>query len=181
MHLNATSTDVYGSMSMIFKVLGPIYAIVFGLMAVRLLFDKAVKKIFPNYNPKGKRRGSRTRRGGNRTTNSSRNNSKAKSSSTAKSSTKSKSKPKYEIPAYMVGAKKPIKRSERTTIFMSIKHNAEVNKVKDKVLGDRYYISYDNYSDRTASGRPRRTNILLDESRNVRIKQIGKTYEISYD
>ena len=165
MNINTSSIDVLSQMSVILAILGPIYAVIFGIMGARLLIDKVLMTIFPNYKPnKGREKG----RG------------KSKRSSSNRSGARSKSK-KKEAAAWLVGAKAPLKRKQRTTIFMDVKHNAEVHRVKDKILGNKIYISYDNYSNRSADGRPRRTNIFLHESRNVKIKRVGKTYEISYD
>jgi hypothetical protein len=164
--IHTSASDVTNNMSMVLGLLGPLYAIVFGIMGAKLLINKGLKKIFPNYNPNNYKRRSR--------------GSRKRTSPSNRSTARNKSK-KKEVAAYLIGAKAPLKRSQRTTIFMGIKHNAEVHKVRDKVLGDKTYISYDNYSTRTADGRPKRTNIMLHESRNVKLKQVGKTLEISYD
>lgn len=163
-HTNAS--DVTNNMWMVLGLLGPLYAIIFGIMGAKLLINKVLRKIFPNYKPHNNKRKS--------------NRSRKRINSSNRSTAKTRPN-KKEVASYLVGAKAPLKRSQRTTIFMGVKHNAEIHKVRDKVLGDKIYITYDNYSNKTADGRPRRTNIMLHESRNVKIKQVGKTVEISYN
>ncbi|OLN29918.1 hypothetical protein [Desulfosporosinus metallidurans] len=159
---HTNSADVLNQMFTVLKLLGPIYAIVFGIMGARMLMEKGLKKIFPNYNPK-KGRGKGRGKGNSAKTSMTRASSKRKSI-------------KKELASYMVGAKAPTKRKERITRLLSEAMNGEVHQIKDKV-----YISYDSKTERTVDGRPQRTNLVFDKSRNARFKKRGKTIEFSYD
>ncbi|EGW40144.1 hypothetical protein [Desulfosporosinus sp. OT] len=155
---HTNSSDVLNQTFTVIQLLAPIYALVFGIIGARMLIEKGLKKIFPNYNPK-KGRG----KGKSAKNSSTRTNSKRKST-------------KKELASYMIGAKAPAKRNERITRLLTEAMNGEVHQIKDKV-----YISYDSKMDRTEDGRPQRTNLVFDKSRNTRFKKIGKTIEFSYD
>lgn len=158
--IHTNSSDVLNQTFTVMRLLGPIYALVFGIMGARMLIEKGLKKIFPNYNPKkGKQRGS------GKSTKGSSNRSRARGKSAKK-----------ELPAYMVGVKAPAKRKERITRLLTEAMNGEAHQIKDKV-----YISYDSKTDRTADGRPQRTNLVFDKGRNATFKKIGKTIQFSYD
>ncbi len=47
MNLGINSSDVWGQLWSVVGILGPLYAIFFGLLAVRMLLETAVTKIFP--------------------------------------------------------------------------------------------------------------------------------------
>jgi len=73
---HTNSSDVMNQISVVFNSLWPIYALVFGIMGARMLMEKGLKKIFPNYNPKkGKGRGNGKSTKGS----SSRSNARSKS------------------------------------------------------------------------------------------------------
>jgi len=47
MGINVSGSDVISQIGMILQVLGPIYAIFFGLLGARYLLENTVNKIFP--------------------------------------------------------------------------------------------------------------------------------------
>ncbi len=154
---HTSGSDVMAQISVVLESLAPIYALAFGLMALQALLNKTLKAVFPNYDPKKGRKRS-----------SSKSASSARANSKKKSTTKTTSTRKQTPKPYMVGAKAPLKRKERTMRFLEAAMMGEVHR-----SGDKVYISY--------SHRGERTNLVFNKDRNVKYKKIGETIEFSYD